>query len=136
MLFRSQIMRELTGSKGEKVSLGEHKNAFETRGAYPDEGGVGSITTDIPRQNLIFRNPDGTPKTDVSGMMYDISAPAARRALGEKFSLAERRFSEAADEPIDPNRFDKTKQGFIEALARQVDQVRKYDSREIGRAHV
>ena len=124
-----QIMRELTGSKGEKVSLGEHKNAFETRGAYPDEGGVGSITTDIPRQNLIFRNPDGTPKTDVSGMMYDISAPAARRALGEKFSLAERRFSEAADEPIDPNRFDKTKQGFIEALAPQVDQVRKYDSR-------
>ena len=46
-----------------------------------------------PRDNLIFRNADGSPKTDVSGTMFDISAPAARRASGEEFSIAGKRYS-------------------------------------------
>lgn len=77
--FLPRIAEELTGQKGERVSLGEHKNAFT------DEPHPMLDPEDIPREefnqagdkvrrsNLIFRNPDGTPKTDVSGMLYDIT---------------------------------------------------------------
>ena len=53
-----KIAEELTGSKGERVSLGEHKNAFSTPNQL--------------RENLIFKNPDGTLKIDVSGRLYKI----------------------------------------------------------------
>ena len=63
-----KIMEELTGGKGEKVSLGEHKNAFERTDMTEEDG------SRVKRKNLIFRNPDGTPKTDVSGMMFPLSS--------------------------------------------------------------
>lgn len=85
-----RIAEELTGSKGDRVSLGEHKNAFETW------GGSLPIDSTKPRSNLIFRNPDGTPKTDVSGRMYPIEGTslAARREAGEPFSLTAPKYSE------------------------------------------
>jgi len=45
-----------------------------------------------PRPDLIFRNPDGTPKTDVTARMYDISAPSQRRANNEPFGLVNKRY--------------------------------------------
>jgi hypothetical protein len=45
-----------------------------------------------PRSNLIFRNPDGSPKTDASGMMYPIDAIASRRAAGEPMTLTGKRY--------------------------------------------
>ena len=65
-----KIAEELTGSKGEKVSFGEHKMAFEETNAsdYARSGGQDKL----PRKDLIFRNPDGTPKTDVSAYVYPL----------------------------------------------------------------
>lgn len=85
-----RIAEELTGSKGERVSLGEHKNAYMT------PNNVGTDLGSNPRSNLIFRNPDGTPKTDVSGRMYPIEGTslAARREAGEPFSLTAPKYSE------------------------------------------
>jgi len=82
------IAAELTGTKGERVSLGEHKNAMDV-----DSSTGESYGSNVPRTDLVFTNPDGSPKTDVSGMLYDISVPAARRATGEEFSMAGRRYS-------------------------------------------
>jgi len=100
-----KIAEELTGQKGEKVSLGEHKNAFEREnhrnvgqtgepGQPPDSIQIAYDHSKTPRSNLIFRNPDGTPKTDVSGLMYDISRPAARLATGERMTMTGKRYSD------------------------------------------
>ena len=115
-----RIAEELTGSKGEHVNFGEHKNAVKQKTLIADsvpDSELGDYQTgyDIepylyssgnrvnrvyeragtPRDNLIFRNPDGTPKTDVTARMYDISAPAQRRAAGEPYGLVNKRYQEA-----------------------------------------
>jgi hypothetical protein len=83
-----RIAEELTGSKGERVSLGEHKNArnqsrlVDTQEELTRRG----VGDEYYRSNLIFKNPDGTPKTDVSGQMFEL--PPART---EPYSIAERR---------------------------------------------
>jgi hypothetical protein len=112
-----KIAEELTGSKGEKVSMGEHKNAYQknvndhvnapTQAEWETMLRNGQIDQQTynarvvgeyaknpgkVRDNLIFRNPDGTPKTDVSGMMFEL--PAKRT---EPFSYFERRNAEADD---------------------------------------
>jgi hypothetical protein len=66
-----KLGEELTGSKGEKVEMGEHKMAFVDERAYdraPSEAEVTGL-----RKDLIFRNPDGTPKTTSTGMAFDLS---------------------------------------------------------------
>jgi hypothetical protein len=107
-----KIAEELTGDKGEKVSVGEHKNAVNSVGnsrtfnteaearafaSDPNNQTVGnvyeqtnphswSVLTKVkPRSNLIFKNPDGTPKTDVSGRMYPIG-----KVDTQNFSLMEK----------------------------------------------
>lgn len=81
-----KIMEELTGEKGERVGFGEHKMAFEEPSL---EGARSRPPTDkVSRKDLIFRNPDGTPKTDVTGHIYDITRTP------EKFSLTAKKFSE------------------------------------------
>lgn len=68
-----KIASELTGEKGSKVSFGGHKMAFEDQfnpgpgPSYPLEG------RSKPRKDLIFHNPDGTPKTDVSAHLYPLT---------------------------------------------------------------
>jgi len=65
-----RILSELTGSKGEKMSFGEHKMAMrDITGAYDE------LQRQIkePRKDLIFRNPDGTPKTDVSALSFPLA---------------------------------------------------------------
>lgn len=135
-----RIARDITGDEGTRVSLGEHKNAFEggktVRATGEDVGPDDVLRRDdryvrFPRKNLIFRNADGTPKTDVSGTMFDISAPAARRASGEEFSIAGKRYSSPEPEGITyPDQIsDFSKQGPVERFAAQFDQVRKYDTK-------
>jgi hypothetical protein len=58
-----KIAEELSGSKGEKVSLGEHKNAYE----------AGEL-----RSDLIFK------ETDVAGLMYPIPKATQKFSLFEK----------------------------------------------------
>ena len=96
-----QQMRDLAG-EGVKVELGTHKNAVTQRserieGTNTED--ADSIfdtsewrTIEEPRQDLIFKNPDGTPKTTSTGYIYDVSAPQARREAGEPFSYAGRRY--------------------------------------------
>ena len=72
-----KIAEELTGSKGERVSLGEHKNALTDPTTYSPEArqqakDLFGDESERYRDNLIFRNADGTPKTDVSGRLYPI----------------------------------------------------------------
>ena len=107
-----KIAEELTGSKGEKVSLGEHKNSQSPRTLIADsvpskleladyegkgyefepyqqgrnrEHTIYRVWKPVgPRDNLIFRNPDSTPKTDISGLMYPISSKEKMSSLFEK----------------------------------------------------
>jgi len=80
-----QIMKDLTGVSGEKVSLGEHKNAYVGNDRVAQEH-EGLAMRREQRSNLIFRNPDGTPKTDVSGVMYPIdSTPVAYTLTRNKY---------------------------------------------------
>lgn len=65
-----KIAKDLTGGKGERVSFGTHQNAVEK--VSPNETGrvmVGELN-ERPRSNLIFRNPDGSPKTDITARLY------------------------------------------------------------------
>jgi hypothetical protein len=80
-----KIAEELTGSKGERVSLGKHKNAYVgNKVDSPD------MLVSAKRSNLIFHNPDGTPKTDVSGRMYSIIHLPDRppKLMGKTYSPA------------------------------------------------
>lgn len=118
------IMEELTGGKGEKVSLGEHKNAYQsytfgqtsekqfqvfrdhensttvpdnlshkndyfaTRAeaeAFVKQNGGEILSGGKLRENLIFKTQEGQPKTDVSGLSFDISKTGEK-----KFSLFEK----------------------------------------------
>lgn len=92
-----QIMEELTGEKGEKVSFGEHKMAFEKA---PGEVrlGTGEEFYGHPRKDLIFRNPDGSPKTDVTALSYpipDVEAPAKPTGIGKGIRAAVEKNKEA-----------------------------------------
>ena len=68
-----KIAEELTGKKGEKVSFGEHRMAVEYVRDTRRQGNVVRRLHGRPRKDLIFRNENGEPKTDVSGKVYDIS---------------------------------------------------------------
>jgi len=62
-----EIMRELTGDKGKRVVFGIHQNAIE-------EGSQeGDLAGPTPRSNLIFKNPDNTPKTSSTGLSFDLT---------------------------------------------------------------
>ncbi len=75
-----KIMEELSGEKGERVSMGEHKNTIAMGMTERTDPGQPNRY----RENLIFRNPDGTPKTDVSGTMYKIPQTEKKFSLFEK----------------------------------------------------
>ncbi len=111
-----KIAEEFTGSKGEKVSFGEHKNAVQVGmhlvdnlntkdEAIADMKATGRNENEVTikqygpnnwgyernvghRKDLIFRNPDGTPKTDVTARVYDISKIPERppKLFGKNYS--------------------------------------------------
>lgn len=62
-----KIAEELTGDKGKSVDFGEHQNAFEKKYISDATG-----ERKVPRLDLIFRNPDGTPKTSITARMYSL----------------------------------------------------------------
>lgn len=75
---------------------------------------TGTVTRLVPRDNLIFRNPDGTPKTSSTGRLYDITRPAARRFAGEPFSYGGKRYQPIAD----PNSQEHVPWSVVEQLSR------------------
>lgn len=63
---------KMTGGKGVPVDMGEHKNAsgiVEPDIMNGEEGGDRGY-----KGSPVFRNPDGTPKANAIGKMYDINA--------------------------------------------------------------
>lgn len=93
-------LSKLTGSKGEKVEMGVHKNA-ERKGVasgadqtahYNELRAQGishpqalSLSESGRPGSPVFRNPDGTPKSSVTGTSYDISKFPA----DQQFTLAD-----------------------------------------------
>ena len=63
-----KIARELTGYEGERVSFGEHWRTKE-------------------REDLIFKNPDGSLKTDISARVYPLDKVRKMRDEQSVFSL-------------------------------------------------
>lgn len=105
-------MRSLTGDKGEKVEMGVHKNAgFERRAAdsYRTEQeareaaiaqGVNNpvlretiegwdFTGQVVSGSPVFRNPDGTPKSSVTGTSYGLSKAFEKSSAQGGFTLTE-----------------------------------------------
>lgn len=93
-----RIAEELTGSKGESVEFGEHKNAFKPESHRVDETNNEALNrAKVARSNLIFKNADGTPKTSITARLYDIGLTSMRRASGEPFSMFGKRYQESGD---------------------------------------
>jgi hypothetical protein len=165
-----QVAEELTGSKGEAVEFGEHKNAFKE--PMPNNWNMqvgqrvmdGEITpaqgraliaqgpTPQVRDNLIFKNADGSPKP-ITARAYDISFPAARRNAGEPFTMFGKRYQEgdlalprqqAADNlTSEPRTVEEVKQqvakeqpmklAILDFMLGQADKVKKVDQ-QLGEA--
>lgn len=60
------IMTKLTGDKGTRVDFGQHERALQT-----NRGEVVSQYTMLG--SPVFENPDGTPKTNITARLYDLS---------------------------------------------------------------
>lgn len=147
-----KIAEELTGAKGERVELGEHKNAiqqghritdsFESKEeALLDARHSGYADNEITikqyapnnwgyesnvgqRKNLIFRNADGTPKTSVSGRMFPLEKISKRLAEGDKFTLFNKHQEQGEG-------LFQGKHGFLEAMSPTFDKVKGVDP-EVG----
>jgi hypothetical protein len=60
-----RILKELTGYEGKERGLGTHQKAM---GGYSNTG----TGEPQPRSNLVFKNPDGTPKTSITAKSYPL----------------------------------------------------------------
>lgn len=81
-----KIMEELTGQKGERAEFGEHRMAmFYAR----QRNGIG-VGEGVPRKDLIFRNPDNTPKTSISARLYNLVKDDIKPTLFESDKPAAR----------------------------------------------
>ena len=68
-----KILEELTGAKGELKNYGEHEKAMKQEARFRPQGQEGAMEQyREPREDLIFRNPDGTPKTSVTARSYPL----------------------------------------------------------------
>lgn len=93
--------RDLSGVEGVPVELGEHKNVYE--GGPADH----SAQPRRVRPDLIFRNPDGTPKTTSTGRFYPLGKIANRRGIGEPFSMTGAKYQPddaGESQPYNPRR--------------------------------
>jgi hypothetical protein len=91
-------LKKLTGVEGERVELGNHKSAIEVGNPRRvdldlfNEGNGAEIPVSPDRLvgSPVFRNPDGTPKSSITGRAYDISSLPRRDAQGGDFTLGGR----------------------------------------------
>lgn len=95
-----KILSDLTGSKGERVDFGEHQNVKESEAQtnlYDDEGNIVGQRKSTLRSDLIFKNPDGTPKTTITARLYPIDAAKATIEKQGGMSMIGRRFQETSE---------------------------------------
>ena len=76
-------MSKLTGQKGDRVEVGQHKMAEGTR---RDTEGIGQ---DTPNGSPVFREPSGEPKTSISGRIYPLDKINAGLSANDTLSLKE-----------------------------------------------
>lgn len=110
-----KILGELTGEQGEKVSFGEHKMAFK-----PASRTYGYPENTVTRDDLIFRNQDGSPKTDITALSFKL--PESRT---EPYSYFERR-NQPADESL-PFIYERTGavgKGILHTIGAEVDKLK------------
>jgi hypothetical protein len=89
------ILTELTGQKGEPVEFGEHQNAVEAKNQNAMIRGEQRVNG--PRKDLIFKNPDGTPKTSITARMYPLTQVA------KPLSMLNKRKSKVSNIEDNPN---------------------------------
>lgn len=85
-------MRKLTGQQGERVELGTHDKAKQTgqRAVWQNnpETGVLEKAAD-PVGSPVFRNPDGTPKSSITGTAYDLASAFRNLDAQDGFTVAD-----------------------------------------------
>lgn len=59
------------------LSFAENQNIPPSQITYRDNGKY-TVLEKVPQGSPVFRNPDGTPKTNVTARVYDISSPSER----------------------------------------------------------
>jgi hypothetical protein len=84
-----KIMEELTGEKGKVVDFGEHQNAFEE--GFRGGNNPTPNPMEVPRPDLIFKNPDGTPKTTITARQYPIENTK------DNFSMFRNKYQESSE---------------------------------------
>ncbi len=84
------IAKDLTGYEGERVRFGEHKMALNqgNEANFTDAPGQNAQDLKKYRDNLIFKNPDGTPKTDITAKVYPLDKLMAAQAKRQGFTFA------------------------------------------------
>lgn len=127
------IASKLTGEKGERVSFGEHRNAFETTtGGRPLIRVEDGANISKQRQNLIFKNPDGTPKTDASALMFPLDKISPRVKSGEPFTFTGAKYAEESSlegsSSTDIPEIDPSRKAFFKSWASQIDKIRPLDN--------
>lgn len=123
-----KIAQDLTGQKGTPIDLGPHKNAFGKEDSR-QHGALG--VSQRQRDNLIFKNPDGTPKTSVTGLMYPIAKAAAKLEANKGFSTFGRKEQAAPGIPtIKPEDRAPVRlpTGIGKRMAPMIDRIREYGS--------
>ncbi len=91
----SEVETRHFASEAEAREAARNLTARSTRGhVWEAKPNPELVNVGKPRQDLIFKNPDGTPKTTSTGYVYDVTAPQARREAGEPFSYAGRRYQQ------------------------------------------
>lgn len=79
-----KIAEKLTGSKGEVVEFGTHKNAVEDQYTTYRNDRFENENAGKPRANLILKNPDGTPQTVIRARMYSLEKAEDKHSLFQK----------------------------------------------------
>ena len=100
-------MKKLTGSEGERVELGVHKGASMEEGWTAD-----NQYTDIPKKvpgSPVFRNPDGTPKSSITGRLYPLAGAFANMDQRGGFTLGNPRFAGPQIPPLKPANADQAR---------------------------
>lgn len=122
------IAEHLTGSRGDYMHLGEHKNAYKHAGVGPDEipeaQRAGYIVDAegnaiAKRDNLTIRNADGSIKTDITAKVYPLDKISAK--------LEQEPFTTYGKYASATTGLKPTSHAFLRPLEATFDRVEKYD---------
>lgn len=99
------IMKKLTGDGGKRVDFGPNKQGD------PDATGFSSGANEHENGSPVFKNPDGTPKSNVTARVFDISnpKPEVRRLFSLYDADAQASLESTMDKELADVHSDKTR---------------------------